>query len=124
MEGLAELGIAQVPLSMKKEAFKVTGDMSAAIKLLYDHAIPSRNNAGSIEMLAYILEFLLDLCEEGKLPSISFFWPQLRQIHLCMLPVTDADALIRVELVEDFLMTVSTRHSIHLGLELIWGSSG
>ena len=121
LQGLEQLGIVQIPLSMKKEAFKVAGDMSAAIKLLHDHAIPSRNNAGSIEMLACILEFLLDLCEEGELSSISFFWPQLRQIHLCMLPATDADALIRVELVEDFLITVSTRYSVHLALELVWG---
>lgn len=114
---------------LKKEAFKVAGDMSAAIKLLSDHALPSARVGDATEflmaneMLATIFEFLLDLCEEGKeqLESIAFFWPQLKHIHLRMLPAKDADALVRVELMEDFLLTVSARYSVHLGLELVWG---
>lgn len=125
-------------MGMKKEAFRVAGDMGAAMKLLQDYALPPHSmdtgegggggiglagciGSGNTEMLACILEFLLDLCDEGEIQSVAFFWSQLRSIHLRMLPPRDADALVRVELVEDFLLTVSTRHSVHLALELVWG---
>lgn len=115
-------------IGMKKEAFRVAGDMGAAIKLLHDYALPPDNKQGGViggsngntEMLGCILEFFLDLCDEGEMQSVAFFWPQLRSIHLRMLPPVDADALVRVELVEDFLLTVSTRYSVHLSLELVW----
>ena len=112
---------------LKKEAFKVAGDMSAAIKLLSEHALPSVKVGDASEffmgneLLAMILEFMVDLCEEGELAAVAFFWPQLRHIHLRMLPAKDADALVRVELMEDFLLTVCARFSVHLGLELVWG---
>lgn len=73
------------------------------------------------EMLQCILEFFLDLCDDGEIKSLAFFWPQLRSIHLRMLPPVDADALVKVELMEDFLLTVSARYSVHLALELVWG---
>lgn len=38
-----------------------------------------------------------------------------------MLQVKDADALVRVELMEDFVLAVCSRYSVHLGLELVWG---
>jgi hypothetical protein len=72
------------------------------------------------EVLQCVLEFFLDLCDDGELSSVAFFWPQLCHIHLRMLPPTNAQSLARVELVEDFLLTVATRYSIHLGLELVW----
>ena len=128
---------------MKKEALKVAGDMGTAIKLLYEYAIPHasseashstviRSSLGlgdsismshgstSTEMFSSILEFFLDLCKEGQLASIAFYWPQICQIHLQMLPPLDMHSLARVELMEDFLITVSTMHSIHLALELTW----
>ena len=109
-------------IGLKKEAFKVAGDMSAALKLLYDYALPSSNNAtNNPDMLAAILEFFLDLCDEGQLEAMSFFWPQLCHIHMQMLPPRDTDELIRVELMEDFLLTVATRYSVHLALDLVWG---
>jgi hypothetical protein len=37
-----------------------------------------------------------------------------------MLPPTNSIELARVELMEDFLITVSTQYSIHLALQLIW----
>lgn len=121
-------------IGLKKEAFKVAGDMSAALKLLYDYALPSdrsslpsrsrhssshlRDNA---DMLAAILEFFLDLCDEGQMEAMAFFWPQLCHIHMQMLPPRDTVELIRVELMEDFLLTVATRYSVHLALDLVWG---
>lgn len=116
-------------VGMKKEAFKVAGDMGAAIKLLHDYALPRKRKVedetpprrSNTEMLTCVLEFLLDLCEEGELESVAFFWDQLRQIHLQMLPPLDAGSLVRVELVEDFLLTVCVRYSVHLALELVWG---
>jgi len=103
---------------LKKEAFKVANDMSVVIKMFAEEAL---SKEGGVEMLACILEFLLDLCEEEELGTVAFFWPQLRHVHLRMLPPRDANALVRVELVEDFLLTVSCRHSVQLALELLWG---
>ncbi len=122
----------QEKIGMKKEAFKVAGDMSAALKLLYDYALPpdrgslppkshSSHLRDNSDMLAAILEFFLDLCDEGQLEAVAFFWPQLCHIHMQMLPPRDAAELIRVELMEDFLLTVSTRYSVHLALDLVWG---
>ena len=121
-------------ISLKKEAFKVAGDMSTALKLLYEYALPPerqqlplksqrsdihlRENA---DMLAAILEFFLDLCDEGQLDTVAFVWPQLCHIHMQMLPPRDTEEMIRVELMEDFLLTVATRHSVHLALNLVWG---
>lgn len=112
---------------LRREAIGVAGDMGAAIRLLADHALPRVNRAGapSRDRLADVLEFLLNSCEngreEGGLASVAFFWPQIRHVHLRMLPPRDADALARVELMEDFLITVSVRHDVNLGLELAWG---
>jgi phosphatidylinositol 4-kinase len=121
-------------VGLKKEAFKVAGDMSAALKLLYEYALPPdrglmpqikrylpnrlRDNS---DMLAAILEFFLDLCDEGQLEAVSFFWPQLCHIHMQMLPPRGVEEMIRVELMEDFLLTVATRYSVHLALDLVWG---
>lgn len=121
-------------VGLKKEAFKVAGDMSAALKLLYEYALPQdrgivsqtkryspyrmRDNS---DMLAAILEFFLDLCDEGQLEAVSFFWPQLCHIHIQMLPPRGVEEMIRVELMEDFLLTVATRYSVHLALDMVWG---
>lgn len=121
-------------LSTKKEAFKVAGDMSAALKLLYEYALPpdersshpkqdrscicSRDNS---DMLTAILEFFLDLCNGGQMEAVAFFWPQLCHIHMQMLPPRDVEEMIRVELMEDFLLTVATCYSVHLALNLVWG---
>jgi hypothetical protein len=111
---------------LKKQAFRVAGDMGSAMKQILDHALPSKqvdnyyySNTGT-DMLACILEFLLDLCEEEELNSVAFFWPQLCHIHLRMLPPKNSAEQRRVDLVEDFLLTVASRYSVHLALELIW----
>ena len=108
-------------INMKKEAFKVAGDMSAALKLLYEYALPPEHLRNNADMLAAILEFFLDLCDEGQMDAVAFFWPQLCHIHMQMLPPRDAEEMIRVELMEDFLLTVATQYSVHLALDLIWG---
>jgi len=121
-------------ISMKKESFKVAGDMSAALKLLYQYALPSESRnlpptshlrssrlRDDADMLVAILEFFLDLCEQGQIDAIAFFWPQLCHIHMQMLPPRDTEEMIRVELMEDFLLTVSIRYSVHLALNLVWG---
>jgi hypothetical protein len=164
---------------LKKQAFRVAGDMGTAMKLLVEHALPKQQHdlaalfhnyefsfssaaspaaenstynanssshamsaltslatsssttavaatassavaGGGTETLACLLEFFLDLCEEGELSAVSFFWPQLCHLHLCMLPAENAAAVARVDLVEDFLLTVATRFSIHLVMELVW----
>ncbi len=123
---------------LKKQAFKVAGDMGTAMKLLIDHAAaktetqqhqqiqahPSvfgvTEERSATDMVACILEFFLDLCQEGDLASVAFFWPQLCHIHLLMLPAENVMSLRRVELMEDFLITVACRYSVHLALELIW----
>ncbi len=114
-------------IKMKKEALMVSGDMRAAIKMLHEHALPKKGGSGmgaassrNTEMLSCILEFFLDLCDEGELSSIAFFWPQLCQIHMQMLPATDSESLARIELVEDFFLTICSRYSIHLALETVW----
>lgn len=142
---------------LKKEALRVSGDITTAMKMLKESAFPP-NNAGSSsntvnesptnskssfyyyrnlssseqsstlsgalcaqdDMFPCILEFLLDLCEDGELSSVGFFWPQLCHLHLQMLPPTNFAELQRVECLEDFLISVSTKYSIHLALELIW----
>ena len=105
---LQELG------ELKKQAFRVAGDMGSAMKLL-------QSCDEQTDMLRYILEFLLDLCQEGELSSVAFFWPQLQCIHLRMLPPENASQLEQVELLEDFLLTVCTQYSVQLALELVWG---
>jgi hypothetical protein len=111
---------------MKKQAFRVAGDMGTAMKLLADLALPrseyqqQQQQHSNLDLFICLLEFLLDLCQDGELASVAAFWPQLCQIHLRMLPCDNIAQLQRVELLEDFLLTVATRHSIHLALELIW----
>ena len=127
-------GLVNEAISMKKESFKVAGDMSAALKLLYQYALPSESRKlpptshlrcsrlrDDADMLKAILEFFLDLCEQGQIDAIAFFWPQLCHIHMQMLPPRDTEEMIRVELMEDFLLTVSIRYSVHLALNLVWG---
>ena len=126
-EAVASSTLQTETIKMKKEALMVAGDMRAAIKMLHEHALPKSSGNGrgvapssNTEMLSCILEFFLDLCEQGELSSVAFFWPQLCQIHMQMLPATDSESLARIELVEDFLLTVCCRHSVHLGLEIVW----
>lgn len=126
-DAIASSTLQTETIQMKKEALMVAGDMRAAIKMLHEHALPKSSgggegiaSSGNTEMLSCILEFFLDLCEQGELRSVAFFWPQLCQIHLQMLPATDVTSMARIELVEDFLLTVCIRHSIHLGLEIVW----
>eukprot|EP00531_Pseudo-nitzschia_arenysensis_P017532 CAMPEP_0116145904 /NCGR_PEP_ID=MMETSP0329-20121206/16873_1 /TAXON_ID=697910 /ORGANISM="Pseudo-nitzschia arenysensis, Strain B593" /LENGTH=1400 /DNA_ID=CAMNT_0003641603 /DNA_START=177 /DNA_END=4379 /DNA_ORIENTATION=- len=114
-------------VDLKKQAFRVAGDMGTALKLLYEQCIPEAGNSGaggakdSTELLQCILEFFLDLVvEEDELNTLAFFWPQISNIHLQMLPPRDTLSLQKIELVEDFLLTVATKHSVHLAIELIW----
>jgi len=141
-------------LELKKEALKISGDMTTAMKLLHDNALgissplaPPRNanlpstsntlvplnvlpanisgsgmhSSNSLDMLTCLLELLLDLCDEGELAAVAFFWPQLRHIHLSMLPPANATEMCHVELMEDFLLTVACKYSVQLALELVWG---
>jgi hypothetical protein len=104
---------------LKQQAFRVAGDMGSAMKLLADYAV--RDAGCEPQLLRCILDFFLDLVENrNELSSIAFFWPQLCHLHLRMLPPKNGAELARVELVEDFLITVAARHSIHLALELVW----
>lgn len=126
--------------ALKTQALHLAGDMGTAIKLLAHHALPKsrreigrtstgkgggRNHAtardtGSTKVLSCILDFFLEMCEQGESSSVAFFWPQFCHIHLRMLPPENAADVARVELYEDFLMTVAAHYSIHLALELIW----
>ena len=119
---LAELSVAA---ALKKQAFRVAGDMGSAMKLLLDSSgvlseqqHPENDNKTAV--LQCVLDFLLELCAEDELQTVAFFWPQLCHIHLRMLPPEHAAAVARVELMEDFLLTVCRRYSIHLALQLIW----
>jgi hypothetical protein len=127
--GVKDMALAK----LKLQAFRVAGDMGTALKLLKENALPNykteindnaalyhSSNQNSTELLQCILEFLLDLLQEGELQTLAFFWPQLLNIHLQMLPPRNATSLQRIELVEDFLLTVATQHSVHLAIELIW----
>lgn len=75
-------------------------------------------NPYDMDMLSCVLEYLLDMCSNGEINTISFFWPQLCQIHLRMLPAKNAIELMKIDMMEDFLLTVSTKYSIPLALEL------
>ena len=121
--GMKDAHLAQ----LKTQAFRVAGDMGTALKLLHEHALPTEEvddttgvNHDSLDLLKCILEFFLDLLEEGELTTLGFFWPQLCNIHLQMLPPMNAASLQRIELMEDFLLTVATKYSIHLAVDLIW----
>jgi len=81
----------------------------------------SYHQLNNLDMLTCLLELFLDLCEEGELSAIAFFWPQLTHIYLSMLPPTNVTELCRVELMEDFLLTVATKYSPQLALGLFWG---
>jgi len=104
--------------ALKKEAFRVAGDMGSALRLLVDLCLKPKESNNT--HLICLLDFLLDLCREGNLSSVAFFWPQLCHLHLRLLPARDSDHLERVELLEDFLLTVACEHSIHLALQLVW----
>ena len=127
---------------LKKQAIRVAGDMGTALKLLLEQALPHQLLPSSIpspshkantlspdgiggddsntEMLQCLLEFFLDLATDGELNALAFFWPQLCYIHLRMLPPENSAELARVELFEDFLLTIATKYSVHLAMELIW----
>jgi len=139
----AAIGIRDPTMAeLKKQAFRVAGDMGTALKLLYEQCLPpvvtsgnnsldslsshhrqqsGSNNLVSTELLQCILEFFLDLVvEENELNTLAFFWPQICNIHLQMLPPKDTLSLQKIELVEDFLLTVASKYSIHLAIELVW----
>jgi hypothetical protein len=91
---------------LKRQAFRVAGDMGSAMKLLAEDTV-----SGDFELFKHILDFLLDLCDEGDLSTVAFFWPQLQCFRtLQMLPPNDCSELIRWELMEDFWLTVAIRH--------------
>jgi len=92
--------------------------MGSAMKLLADYC--SANSADDMQMFKHILDFFIDLCEEGDLSSVAFFLPQLQSLHLQMLPPKDNNELLRVELMEDFLLTIAVKHSVQLALETTW----
>ena len=71
-------------------------------------------------LLSAVLDFFLDVCENNDVSAVAFFWPQVCHVHLCMLPATTAPAVARVQCVEQFLITVATKYSIHLALQLVW----
>lgn len=142
----AAIGIRDPAMAeLKKQAFRVAGDMGTALKLLYEECLPpavssggmngslkssgnhhcrrhmGNNNIVSTELLQSILEFFLDLVvEENELNTLAFFWPQISNIHLQMLPAKDTVSLQKIELLEDFLLTVASKYSIHLTIELVW----
>ena len=98
--------------------------MSTALKLFHQHALPANEDRGDedgADMLAVILELFLELCDEGQAGALAFFCTQVCHVHLQMLPATGARQLARAEMVEDFLLTVSARHSVSLALGLSWG---
>lgn len=105
--------------ALKKQAFRMAGDMGTSLKMLAEQTLPTKQYT-STELLQCILDFLLDLSQEGEIQTIAFYWPQLCNIHLQMLPPTDSASMKRIELVEDFLLTIATNHSVHLAIELIW----
>ncbi len=108
--------------ALKKQAFRVSGDLGCAMKLLLESALssPSRRGSAQDDILICILDFLLELCEEGETSTVGFYWPQICQIHLRMLPAANIAEARRIELYEDFLITVSCRYSVHLALDLVW----
>jgi len=113
-------GVSASAIELKKQALALSADLGSAIRLLKESATGQKGPT-STETLASILEYLLDVVEEGDLASVGFFWPQIRQIHLSCLPAVDVGSLVRIELMEDFLLTVAVKHSVHLALELVWG---
>jgi len=140
----AAIGIRDPAMAeMKKQAFRVAADMGTALKLLYEQCLPPTENSGnassesprtnshrqsnlgsnnlvSTELVQCILEFFLDLVtEEDELSTLAFFWPQISNIHLQMLPPKDTLSLQKVELLEDFLLTIASKHSVHLAIELV-----
>ena len=122
--GGGRAGCSGQELDRRKRSFKVAGDMSTALKLFHQHALPANEDRGDedgADMLAVILEFFLELCDEGQAGALAFFCPQVCHVHLQMLPATGARQLARAEMVEDFLLTVSARHSVSLALGLSWG---
>ena len=119
----------QAMAKLKQQALRFNGDMGTALKMLVMHALPNplheedddhTVDQKSTQLLQCILEFFFDLVEEGELQSIAFFWPQLLHIHLQMLPASNIVSLRRVELMEDFLLTVASQYSVQLAIELIW----
>ena len=104
---------------MIKSPSSIAEDMVTAIKLLHLHTLPE--SPTTVRDLQTVLEYFLDLCKEKSgLEILSLFWGQIMQIHLAMLPVVDVDKFIRTDILEDFLITVSTKFSMQLGLELVW----
>ena len=135
---------------MKKQAFRVAGDMGTALKILYEQCLPPKptqqdgadgsksslvesssshhtsgydphNANNSTDLLQCILEFYLDLGEEGKeFPTLAFFWPQISNIHLHVLPPTYTASLQRME---NFLLTLVSKYSIHFAIGIVWSYS-
>lgn len=106
--------------AMKKEAFKLAGDMGTAIKLLFEYCLSETNRPLANEMVKCILDFLVELCTKEGVGSVAFFWPQICHIHLCMLPARDDADNQRIDLMEEFIWTLCSRFSVHLALELVW----
>lgn len=112
------VGISEAA-ELKKQAFVVAAaDMGTALQLLQEQALSVDTSNNTV--LQAVLDFLLDLCEQGELSSVAFFWPQICHLHLRMIPAVTALQQRRCELMQDFLLTVATRYSIHLALELVW----
>ena len=100
-------------------SFPVASDMSTAIRLLHDLA----SDAGaSVPLFRALVAFLLSLSVDS-LPQLSKFHVQIKQIHMSLIPASTVSGLLKLDIMEDFLLSLSTRH-VNLALDLVWSLQG
>ncbi|CAM9538891.1 unnamed protein product, partial [Phaeothamnion confervicola] len=97
----------------------VGDDMLGLIKLLHDSAQSEQFNAHDFY---FIVQALHDLAAKD-LDLIDFFWPQVVHTHYLLVPAPTFEAVLKVELLEDFMLALCLQ-SVHLAVKLIWWVAG
>ncbi len=99
---------------------RMSGDATLGlIKLLHDSAQSERF---TVEQFYQVIQQLHRVAEDD-LGTIGFYWPQLVHTHYLMVPVVSEEAILKAELLEDFILTMC-RKSAHLAVKLIWLLNG
>ncbi|GMH52869.1 hypothetical protein TL16_g01329 [Triparma laevis f. inornata] len=95
----------------------VAEDLVTTVKAL-EHAA---TKPGPISSLKIILNYLLSLCEEqDTIKQVHLFWGQIVNIYGTIVGGVGVEAWRRVEVLEDFLLTVGVKFSEQMGLEMAW----
>ena len=96
-------------------ASAIASNMSTAIRLLADLSL---DPGPILPLFKAVIAFLHGLSYDG-VGNVATFFVQIKQIYFRCIPAKTTDDLCKLDLMEDFLLSLATRH-VNLGLDLVW----